>query len=97
MPEAFDVMVMPNVYGDLVSDLTAGLVGGLGVGPGVNYGDNIAVFESVHGSVLKICRLDRINPTAMILSACLMLRHLDYNEGADRIECSCHNNKKARL
>lgn len=86
MPEAFDVMVMPNVYGDMVSDLTAGLVGGLGVGPGVNYGDDIAVFESVHGSVPKYAGQDRINPTAMILSACLMLRHLGYSEGADRVE-----------
>ena len=75
-PELYDVMVLPNLYGDIVSDLCAGLVGGLGVAPGANIGTEAAVFEPVHGSAPKYAGLDRANPTAMILSGALMLRHL---------------------
>ena len=82
-PELYDVLVLPNLYGDIVSDLCAGLVGGLGVAPGANIGTEAAVFEPVHGSAPKYAGLDRANPTAMILSGALMLRHLGYPEEAD--------------
>jgi isocitrate dehydrogenase (NAD+) len=85
-PQAYDVLVLPNLYGDIVSDLAAGLVGGLGVAPGANIGAEAAVFEPVHGSVPKYAGLDRVDPTAMILSGVLMLRHLGEMEAADRIE-----------
>jgi len=85
-PEEYDVIVMPNVYGDLIADLAAGLVGGLGLGPGSNYGDEIAVFESVHGSAPKYAGLNKVNPTAMILSSALMLRHLHFKEAAENVE-----------
>ena len=85
-PELYDVMVLPNLYGDIVSDLCAGLVGGLGVAPGANIGTEAAVFEPVHGSAPKYAGLDRANPTAMILSGALMLRHLGYPEHAGRLE-----------
>jgi isocitrate dehydrogenase (NAD+) len=85
-PQAYDVLVLPNLYGDIVSDLAAGLVGGLGVAPGANIGLAAAVFEPVHGSVPKYAGLDRANPTAMILSGVLMLRHLEEMEAADRVE-----------
>ena len=85
-PELYDVLVLPNLYGDIVSDLCAGLVGGLGVAPGANIGTEAAVFEPVHGSAPKYAGLDRANPTAMILSGALMLRHLGYPEEADRLE-----------
>jgi isocitrate dehydrogenase (NAD+) len=85
-PQAYDVLVLPNLYGDIVSDLAAGLVGGLGVAPGANIGLAAAVFEPVHGSVPKYAGLDRANPTAMILSGVLMLRHLEEIEAADRVE-----------
>jgi isocitrate dehydrogenase (NAD+) len=85
-PELYDVMVLPNLYGDIVSDLCAGLVGGLGVAPGANIGTEAAVFEPVHGSAPKYAGLDRANPTAMILSGALMLRHLGYPEQAGRLE-----------
>jgi isocitrate dehydrogenase (NAD+) len=75
-PELYDVLVLPNLYGDIVSDLAAGLVGGLGVAPGANIGVSAAVFEPVHGSAPKYAGLDRANPTALILSAAMMLRHL---------------------
>ena len=81
-PELYDVLLCPNLYGDIVSDLCAGLVGGLGVAPGGNIGDGIAVFEPVHGSAPKYAGLDRADPTAMILSAVLMLRHLGEPEAA---------------
>ncbi len=84
-PELYDVMVMPNLYGDILSDLCAGLVGGLGVAPGANIGDTMAVFEPVHGSAPKYAGKNRANPTATILSAVLMLRHLGEIEAADRI------------
>lgn len=85
-PEAFDVLVMPNLYGDILSDLCAGLVGGLGVAPGANIGDGVALFEPTHGSAPKYKGLNKVNPTALILSAMLMLRHIGENEAADRLE-----------
>jgi len=78
--------VLPNLYGDIVSDLAAGLVGGLGVAPGANIGLEGAVFEPVHGSAPKYAGLDRANPTAMMLSGALMLRHLGYPDEAARVE-----------
>jgi isocitrate dehydrogenase (NAD+) len=85
-PELYDVLVLPNLYGDIVSDLCAGLVGGLGVAPGANIGTEAAVFEPVHGSAPKYAGLDKANPTAMILSGALMLRHLGHPEVATRLE-----------
>ena len=85
-PELYDVLVLPNLYGDILSDLAAGLVGGLGVAPGANIGPHGAVFEATHGSAPKYKRLNKVNPTALILSAVLMLRHLDEREAADRLE-----------
>ena len=75
-PEEFDVLVLPNLYGDIISDLTAGLVGGLGVAPGANIGAGPAVFEATHGSAPKYKGQNKVNPTAMILSGKLMLEHL---------------------
>jgi isocitrate dehydrogenase (NAD+) len=85
-PEEFDVLVLPNLYGDIVSDLTAGLVGGLGVAPGANIGTEAAVFEATHGSAPKYTGLNRVNPIAMILSGKLMLEHLGEREAARRLE-----------
>ncbi|MEN6450005.1 MAG: isocitrate/isopropylmalate dehydrogenase family protein [Thermoguttaceae bacterium] len=85
-PELYDVLVLPNLYGDIVSDLAAGLVGGLGVAPGANIGPNGAVFEATHGSAPKYKGLNKVNPTALILSAMLMLRHLKEDEAANRLE-----------
>jgi isocitrate dehydrogenase (NAD+) len=85
-PGLYDVLVLPNLYGDIVSDLAAGLVGGLGVAPGANIGTEAAVFEPVHGSAPKYAGLDRANPTAMILSGALMLRHLSYPDEAANLE-----------
>ena len=85
-PEHYDVLVLPNLYGDILSDLAAGLVGGLGVAPGANIGDEYAVFEAIHGSAPKYKGLNKVNPTALILSGMLMLRHLGENEAADRLE-----------
>jgi isocitrate dehydrogenase (NAD+) len=85
-PELYDVLVLPNLYGDIVSDLAAGLVGGLGVAPGANIGIEAAVFEPVHGSAPKYAGLDKANPTAMILSGALMLRHLGYPDEATGLE-----------
>ncbi|MFC1623810.1 isocitrate/isopropylmalate dehydrogenase family protein [Candidatus Omnitrophota bacterium] len=85
-PEQFDILVLPNLYGDILSDLCAGLVGGLGVAPGGNIGDGIALFEAVHGSAPKYTGLNKVNPTAMILSGVLMLRHLGEVKAADRLE-----------
>lgn len=84
-PENFDVLVMPNLYGDILSDLCAGLVGGLGVAPGANIGDEAAVFEPVHGSAPKYTGRNKVNPLAAVLSGVLMLRHLDEAGAADRI------------
>ena len=85
-PEAFDVLVLPNLYGDILSDLCAGLVGGLGVAPGANIGDHAAVFEPVHGSAPKYAGQNKVNPVATILSGVLMLRHLGENRAADRLD-----------
>jgi isocitrate dehydrogenase (NAD+) len=85
-PELYDVLVLPNLYGDIVSDLAAGLVGGLGVAPGANIGTEAAVFEPVHGSAPKYAGLDKANPTAMILSGALLLRHIGYPDEATRLE-----------
>jgi isocitrate dehydrogenase (NAD+) len=85
-PEEFDVLVLPNLYGDIVSDLTAGLVGGLGVAPGANIGPEAAVFEATHGSAPKYRGQNKVNPTAMILSGKLMLDHLGETEAAERLE-----------
>jgi isocitrate dehydrogenase (NAD+) len=85
-PEAFDVLVLPNLYGDIVSDLCAGLVGGLGVTPGANLGDALAVFEPVHGSAPDIAGQDKANPTAAVLSGALLLRHLGEHAAAARVE-----------
>ena len=84
-PEQFDVLLMPNLYGDIVSDLCAGLVGGLGVVPGANLGTGIGVFEAVHGSAPDIAGRSLANPMALLLSAILMLRHIDEGAMADRI------------
>jgi len=85
-PNLYDVLVLPNLYGDIVSDLAAGLVGGLGVAPGSNIGEKAAVFEAVHGSAPKYAGQDRANPTGLILSSALMLRHLGETAAADRVE-----------
>jgi len=85
-PELYDVIVLPNLYGDILSDLCAGLVGGLGVAPGANFGKDIAVFEAVHGSAPKYTGLNRVNPTALILSAKLMLEYLGEADAAKRLE-----------
>ncbi len=87
-PDLYDVLVLPNLYGDIVSDLAAGLVGGLGVAPGANIGERAAVFEPVHGSAPKYAGQDKANPTALILSAALMLRHLGEVEAADAVEAA---------
>jgi isocitrate dehydrogenase (NAD+) len=85
-PHEYDVLVLPNLFGDIVSDLASGLVGGLGVAPGANFGQDLAVFEPVHGSAPKYAGKNRVNPTATILSAALMLRHLGEMEAATRVE-----------
>jgi isocitrate dehydrogenase (NAD+) len=85
-PEEFDVLVLPNLYGDILSDLTAGLVGGLGVAPGANIGPDVAVFEATHGSAPKYKGQNKVNPTAMILSGKLMLDHLGERDAAQRLE-----------
>lgn len=84
--EYFDILVLPNLYGDIVSDLCAGLMGGLGVAPGANIGENCALFEPVHGSAPKYAGQNKVNPTACILSAVLMLEHLKEIEAARRLE-----------
>jgi isocitrate dehydrogenase (NAD+) len=84
-PQRFDVMLLENLYGDIISDLGAGLVGGLGLVPGANLGENCAVFEAVHGSAPNIAGKNIANPTAMMLSAVLMIQHLGETEKANRI------------
>jgi isocitrate dehydrogenase (NAD+) len=84
-PNQFDVVVMENLYGDILSDLCSGLVGGLGVTPGANIGDTVAVFEAVHGSAPDIAGMNLANPTALLISSVLMLRHLDKDDVADRV------------
>ncbi|MBN1763939.1 MAG: isocitrate/isopropylmalate dehydrogenase family protein [Sedimentisphaerales bacterium] len=85
-PELYDVLVLPNLYGDILSDLCAGLVGGLGVAPGANIGDEKAVFEATHGSAPKYKGLNKVNPVALILSGVLMLRYLEMSQEADTLE-----------
>jgi isocitrate dehydrogenase (NAD+) len=86
-PELYDVLVLPNLYGDIVSDLCAGLVGGLGLAPGGNYGEgDVAIFEPTHGSAPKYAGLNKVNPSATILSGLLMLRHLKEHDAANRLE-----------
>ena len=85
-PELYDVLVLPNLYGDIISDLGAGIVGGLGVAPGANIGPNGAVFEATHGSAPKYKGMNKVNPTALILSAKMMLDHLGENDAAQRLE-----------
>ncbi len=87
-PETFDVLVLPNLYGDIVSDLCAGLVGGLGLAPSANIGGQAAIFEAVHGSAPRHAGKNDANPTALILSAVMMLRHLGESAAADRIGSS---------
>ena len=87
-PELYDVLVLPNLYGDILSDLSCGLVGGLGVAPGANLGETVAVFEPTHGSAPKYKGLNKVNPVATILSGVLMLRHLEEEEAADRLEAA---------
>jgi isocitrate dehydrogenase (NAD+) len=86
-PELYDVLVLPNLYGDIVSDLVAGLAGGLGVAPGANIGENgVAVFEAIHGSAPKYAGQNKVNPMALMLAGVLMLRHIGEREGGDRLE-----------
>ena len=85
-PELYDVLVLPNLYGDILSDLCAGLVGGLGVAPGANLGDEIALFEPVHGSAPKYTGLNKVNPMAMMFSGMMMLRHIGEAAAGDRLE-----------
>jgi isocitrate dehydrogenase (NAD+) len=85
-PEEYDVLVLPNLYGDVLSDLCAGMIGGLGLAPGANFGDDAAVFEPTHGSAPKYAGQNKVNPMAQLLSGVLMLRHLDEREAADRLE-----------
>jgi isocitrate dehydrogenase (NAD+) len=85
-PEIYDVLVMPNLYGDIVSDLAAGLVGGLGIVPGANLGESHAVFEAVHGSAPDIAGKGLANPTALMQSAALMLNYLGEAEAAKRLQ-----------
>ena len=90
-PEQFDVLVLPNLYGDIVSDLCAGLVGGLGVAPGANIGKDIAIFEAVHGSAPKYAGMNKANPTALILSAAMMLEHIGQSKAGDALRRAVEN------
>jgi isocitrate dehydrogenase (NAD+) len=85
-PQQFDILVLPNLYGDIISDLCAGLVGGLGLAPGANIGEDLAVFEPTHGSAPKYAGLNKVNPMATMLSGVLMLKHLNENAAAGRLE-----------
>jgi len=87
-PEEYDVLVLPNLYGDVVSDLAAGLIGGLGLAPGGNFGAKAAVFEPTHGSAPKYTGQNKVNPMAMMLSGVMMLRHLEEHEAAERVEAA---------
>jgi isocitrate dehydrogenase (NAD+) len=87
-PDLYDVLVLPNLYGDIVSDLCAGLVGGLGVAPGANIGENVALFEPIHGSAPKYAGLNKVNPMAMMYSGAMMLRYLGEHAAADRLEAT---------
>src|SRR5207249_2480435 len=85
-PEEYDVLVLPNLYGDVLSDLCAGMIGGLGMAPGANHGDGVAVFEPTHGSAPKYAGQNKVNPMAQLLSGVLVLRHLGEAEAGDRLE-----------
>jgi isocitrate dehydrogenase (NAD+) len=85
-PEEYDMLVLPNLYGDVLSDLCAGMIGGLGMAPGANFGENVAVFEPTHGSAPKYAGQNKVNPMAELLSGVLMLRHLGETEAADSVE-----------
>jgi len=85
-PQNFDVLVLPNLYGDIISDLCAGLIGGLGIAPGANIGEGIAVFEAVHGAAPKYAGKNKVNPTAMILSGVLLLKYLGEEKASQRLE-----------
>jgi isocitrate dehydrogenase (NAD+) len=85
-PETFDVLLLENLYGDIVSDLAAGLVGGLGLVPGANLGEDMAIFEAEHGNAPAIAGTGKANPTALLLSAVLMLRHLGLGELAEKVQ-----------
>ena len=85
-PERFDVLVLPNLYGDIVSELGAGLIGGTGVAPGGHLGDEVAVFEATHGTAPRLAGRDRANPVGLMLSAAMMLRHLGESQAGDRLE-----------
>ena len=87
-PQQFDVLVLPNLYGDIVSDLCAGLVGGLGIAPGANIGEELAVFEPTHGSAPKYTGLNKVNPLATILSGVMLLRYINESQAADRLEAA---------
>jgi isocitrate dehydrogenase (NAD+) len=87
-PEEYDVIVLPNLYGDIVSDLGAGLIGGLGLAPGANIGTEAAMFEATHGSAPKYKGQNKVNPTALMLSGVLMLRHLKEEEAGDKLEAA---------
>jgi len=89
-PEEYDILLCPNLYGDILSDLCAGLIGGLGIAPGVNLGREVAIFEAVHGSAPQFKGQDKLNPTALILSAVLMLEHLNEQRAAERILQGIH-------
>jgi isocitrate dehydrogenase (NAD+) len=85
-PELYDVLVLPNLYGDIVSDLAAGLIGGLGLAPGANIGDECAVFEATHGSAPKYKGLNKVNPMAMMLSGIMMLQHIGETTAAEKLD-----------
>merc|ERR1712111_12750 len=85
-PSMYDVLVMPNLYGDIISDLCAGLIGGLGLTPSGNVGTSGAIFEAVHGTAPDIAGQDKANPTALLLSSVMMLRHLEMNSHANKIQ-----------
>jgi isocitrate dehydrogenase (NAD+) len=89
-PDQFDVLLLPNLYGDVMSDLAAGLVGGLGVVPSGNIGDDGAIFEAVHGTAPDIAGAGVANPTALLMSAILMLKHLGERAAAERVEMALH-------
>jgi isocitrate dehydrogenase (NAD+) len=90
-PEEYDVLVLPNLYGDVVSDLCAGMIGGLGLAPGANFGEGIAIFEPTHGSAPKYAGQNKVNPMAEMLSGVLMLRHLEERDAADNLEQAIAN------
>jgi isocitrate dehydrogenase (NAD+) len=87
-PEAFDVLVMPNLYGDIVSEIGAGLIGGVGIAPGGHFGDEVAVFEATHGTAPRLAGRDRANPAGVMLSAAMMLRHLGEVSAGGRLEAA---------